>query len=202
MTTESATGSAPLATGALLATVGNKVRAMRKEKGMTLAKLSEITGLSPAIVSQIERGLANPSFTTLAQLAHGLDIPVGKFFIGQENPRSPVVRKNERRNLKGVTKKSVGEAVYELLTPDLNGALEAQWIVSPPGHDTSATPFRHSGEEFGIILSGRKDIFLAGERYTLEAGDSITFSSDIPHWYKNSYEEVCVAIWVNAPHAW
>ncbi len=35
-----------------------------------------------------------------------------------------------------------------------------------------------------------------------EEGDSITFSSDIPHWYKNSYEEVCVAIWVNAPHAW
>ncbi|WCI09578.1 helix-turn-helix transcriptional regulator [Arthrobacter sp. OVS8] len=62
---------------------------MRKEKGMTLAKLSDITGLSPAIVSQIERGLANPSFTTLAQLAHGLDIPVGKFFIGQEETRSP-----------------------------------------------------------------------------------------------------------------
>ena len=133
MTAESTTGSAPLATSALLATVGNKVRSMRKEKGMTLAKLSEITGLSPAIVSQIERGLANPSFTTLAQLAHGLDIPVGKFFIGQEETRSPVVRKAERRNLKGVTKKSVGEAVYELLTPDLNGALEAQWIVSPPG---------------------------------------------------------------------
>ena len=118
---------------------------------------------------------------------------MGKFFLGQEETRSPVVRKAERRNLKGVTKKSVGEAVYELLTPDLNGALEAQWIVSPPGHDTSATPFRHSGEEFGIVLSGRKDIFLDGESYTLEEGDSITFSSDTPHWYKNSYEEVCVA---------
>ena len=52
------------------------------------------------------------------------------------------------------------------------------------------------------VLSGRKDIFLDGEKYTLEEGDSITFSSDTPHWYKNSYEEVCVAIWVNAPHAW
>lgn len=173
---------------------------------MTLAQLSEITGLSPAIVSQIERGLANPSFTTLAQLAHGLDIPVGKFFIGQPDTTSPVVRKHERRNLVGVTKKSMGEAVYELLTPpELNGgALEAQWIETPPGHDTSATPpFRHSGEEFGIILAGRKDIYLdGGECHSLEAGDSITFSSDIPHWYKNSYEEICVAIWVNAPHAW
>ncbi|WP_026556231.1 helix-turn-helix domain-containing protein [Arthrobacter sp. 35W] len=201
MTTESTTHTPP-ATSALLMTVGNKVRSMRKEKGMTLAMLSETTGLSQAIVSQIERGLANPSFTTLAQLAHGLDIPVGRFFSGQEETRSPVVRKSERRNLKGITSKSVGEAVYELLTPGLNGALEAQWIVSPPGHDTSATPFRHSGEEFGIIISGRKDIYLDGECHSLEAGDSITFASDTPHWYKNSYEEVCVAIWVNAPHAW
>jgi len=202
MTAESTTHTPP-ATSALLTTVGNKIRTMRKEKGMTLAQLSEITGLSPAIVSQIERGLANPSFTTLAQLAHGLDIPVGKFFIGQPDTKSPVVRKHERRNLVGVTKKSMGEAVYELLTPELNGgALEAQWIETPPGHDTSATPFRHSGEEFGIILAGRKDIYLDGECHSLEAGDSITFSSDIPHWYKNSYEDVCVAIWVNAPHAW
>ena len=201
MTTETTNG-APPATSALLATVGNKVRAMRKEKGMTLAKLSEITGLSQAIVSQIERGMANPSFTTLAQLAHGLDIPVGKFFIGQETSKSPVVRKSERRNLKGVTRESVGEAVHELLTPGLNGGIEAQWIMTPPGHDTSANPFSHSGEEFCYIISGRKDVYLDGVCHSLSEGDSITYSSEIPHWYKNSYEEVCVAIWVNAPHAW
>ncbi|ALE04374.1 XRE family transcriptional regulator (plasmid) [Arthrobacter sp. ERGS1:01] len=201
MTTEISAPAAP-ATSELLTTVGNKVRAMRKEKGMTLADLSEITGLSPAIVSQIERGLANPSFTTLAQLAHGLDIPVGKFFIGQEASKSPVVRSSERKNLKGVTRESVGGAVHELLTPGVNGGIEAQWIMTPPGHDTSSTPFSHSGEEFCYIISGRKDVFLDGVRHTLGEGDSITYSSEIPHWYKNSYEEVCVAIWVNAPHAW
>ncbi|WP_248762039.1 helix-turn-helix domain-containing protein [Pseudarthrobacter sp. SSS035] len=201
MTTESAT-QAPPATSALLATVGNKVRTMRKEKGMTLAKLSEITGLSQAIVSQIERGMANPSFTTLAQLAHGLDIPVGRFFIGQEQTKSPVVRRSARRSLKNVTRESVGGAEHELLTPDVNGGIEAQWISTPPGHDTSSTPFTHSGEEFCYIISGRKDVYLDGVCYSLDEGDSITYSSEIPHWYKNSYEEVCVAIWVNAPHAW
>lgn len=106
MTTET---PAPPATSELLATVGNKVRTMRKAKGMTLARLSDITGLSQAIVSQIERGLANPSFTTLAQLAHGLDVPVGRFFIGQDESKSPVVRKSDRRNLKNVTRESVGK---------------------------------------------------------------------------------------------
>jgi uncharacterized cupin superfamily protein len=96
----------------------------------------------------------------------------------------------------------VGEAVHELLTPNRDGSIEAQWISTPPGHDTSATPFTHSGEEFCYIISGRKDVYLDGVCYSLEEGDSITYSSEIPHWYKNSYEEVCVAIWVNAPHAW
>ncbi|MBM6622165.1 helix-turn-helix domain-containing protein [Micrococcaceae bacterium RIT802] len=187
---------------ALLTSVGHLVLSLRKEKGWTLAQLSERSGLSQAIVSQIERGLANPSFTTLAQLAHALGVPVGKFFIGQDETKSPVVRKADRRNLKGVARKSIGEAAYELLTPDLNGALEAHWIVSPPGHDTSETPFRHGGEEFGVILSGKKDIYLDGQCYTLEEGDSITYSSEIPHWYINRYEEVCVAIWVNTPPTW
>ncbi|UCR89033.1 helix-turn-helix domain-containing protein [Mycetocola spongiae] len=193
---------APGQVKALLTTIGSQVRTLRKERGLTLNALSETTGLSPAIVSQIERGLANPSFTTLAQLAHGLEIPVGKFFSAAEESRSPVVRKADRRNLKGVSRKSVGEAVYELLTPDLNGMIEAHWIVSPPGHNTSDTPFRHGGEEFGIILSGRKDVYLDGVCYTLDAGDSITYSSEIPHWYVNSYDETCVAIWVNTPPTW
>lgn len=201
MTTESIAGT-PAATTALLASAGNKVRARRKELGMTLAQLADATGLSQAIVSQIERGLANPSFTTLAQLAHGLDIPVGRFFTGQDDGVSPVVRKSERRNLKGVTREAVGDSVHELLTPSLNGALEAQWIVSPPGHDTSAAPFRHSGEEFGLVVSGRTDVYLDGVRHTLSEGDSITFNAEIPHWYINSYEEECVAIWVSAPRAW
>ena len=105
MTTESST-AAPPATSELLVTVGNKVRSMRKEKGMTLAKLSDVTGLSQAIVSQIERGMANPSFTTLAQLAHGLDIPVGRFFIGQDQTKSPVVRRSARRNLTAPSKRN------------------------------------------------------------------------------------------------
>ncbi|TDW29830.1 helix-turn-helix domain-containing protein [Cryobacterium psychrophilum] len=199
--TDTKTGVASAALSGLLATVGTMVHSLRKEKGMTLAQLAETSGLSPAIVSQIERGKANPSFTTLAQLAHGLEIPVGRFFFGHDEPVSPVVRGTDRRNLQGVTRESVGEAAHELLTPDQNGLLEAQWIVSPPGHDTSATPFHHGGEEFGIVISGKIDVYLDGERHTVEAGDSMTFASTIPHWYINRYEEPCVAVWVSTPPA-
>jgi len=194
--------SPDLAVDAILADVGSQVRDMRKTKGLTLSELSKATGLSTAIISQIERGLANPSFTTLAQLAHGLEIPVGKLFPSHVEARSPVVRKHERRNLQGTVRESMGDAVYELLTPDLNGTIEALWVVTPPGQGTVDGPFTHGGEEVGVILSGKKDVYLDGQRYVLEAGDSITYDSTIPHWYKNSYDEPCVAIWVITPPTW
>lgn len=202
MATSSADTSPKPAVNAILADVGTMARTMRKEKNLTLAQLSDTTGLSPAIVSQIERGLANPSFTTLAQLAHGLEIPVGKLFPNHAESRSPVVRKGARRDLKGAVREGNGHAVYELLTPDLNGTIEALWVVTPPGRVSVDGPFTHGGEEFGIILSGKKDVYLDDTKYVLEAGDSITYDSTIPHWYQNSYDEPCVALWVISPPTW
>lgn len=186
-------------TGQLLAAVGAKVRALRKERGLTLEQLSESTGLSTGIISQIERGKANPAFTSLAQLAHGLDIPVGRLFHVEEQS-SPVVRKGERRRLDHHGVES--DDIYELLTPDLNGALEATWVESRPGSDTSATPFRHNGEEFGLVLSGMKDVYLDGVQHRLYEGDSIRYASTIPHWYVNPGDQVCISVWVITPPTW
>lgn len=203
MTDVSTEAPSEVGVSVILESIGNTVREMRKAKGLTLADLAEATSLSTAIVSQIERGRANPSFSTLAQLAHGLNIPVGKLFSDGDDTRSPVVRHNARRDLRGRAPESFGdEAVYELLTPDLNRSIEAIWVVSPPGGSTASTPFKHGGEEFGIVLSGKKDVFLDGEKYVLEAGDSISYKSSIPHWFGNSHDEPCVAIWVVTPPTW
>lgn len=201
MTDRSASAGENLPVAAMLNEVGNQVRSIRKEAGLTLERLSELSGLSTGIVSQVERGLANPSFATLVQLAHGLGIPVGRLFQVQDQRRSPVVRKAERRRLDGHGIEDAGSR-YELLTPDLNGALEVTWVETPPGYDTSSTPYRHNGEEFGLILSGRKDVYLDGVRYELGAGDSIRYLSTTPHWYVNPGDETCTAIWVSTPPTW
>ncbi|HLU54859.1 MAG TPA: XRE family transcriptional regulator [Pseudonocardia sp.] len=190
-----------LPVAAMLGEVGNQVRSLRKEAGLTLERLAELSGLSTGIVSQIERGLANPSFGTLVQLAHGLGIPVGALFQVSDRHRSPVVRKSERRRLEGHGIVDDGGR-YELLTPDLTGALEATWVETPPGYDSSANPYRHQGEEFGLVLSGRKDVYLDGVRYELGPGDSIRYPSTTPHWYVNPGDEVCKAIWVITPPTW
>ncbi|WP_020495734.1 helix-turn-helix domain-containing protein [Sciscionella marina] len=185
----------------MLHIMGSKIRSMRKERRLTVERLSELSGVSTGIVSQLERGKANPSFSTLVQLAHGLGISIARLFETEEH-RSPVVRKYERRHIDGHGLAADDGGVYELLTPDLNGALEATWVETPPGYDSSDTPYRHNGEEFGLIISGSKDVYLDGVRHHLEAGDSIRYASTIPHWYVNSGEETCFAVWVITPPTW
>lgn len=187
--------------GSLLSDIGAQVRAMRKAQHLTIEQLSVASGISVGIISQVERGKANPAFSTLAQLAHGLNVPVGRLFHVAPHG-SPVVRKHERRELGSHGVDSDDGGRYQLLTPDLNGALEVTWLETHPGYDTSSTPYRHNGEEFGLVIAGAVDVYIEGEKHHLEEGDSIRYSSTIPHWYVNPGPGVCQAIWVITPPTW
>lgn len=184
----------------MVAVIGATVRSLRKDRAMTLDQLAERSALSVGVVSQLERGIGNPSFATLVQLAHGLDVPVGRFLMITESS-SPVVRAGGRRRIDGHGMQS-DRVSYQMLTPDLSGQIEANLVSSEPGHDTSATPFRHNGEEFGIVLSGQIDVYIDGVRHMLSTGDSIRFSSTVPHWFVNPGPEDTTAIWVNTPPTW
>lgn len=184
-------------TDALMGSVGAQVRVLRKARKLTLEDIGRRSGVSVGLLSQIERGRGNPSFNTLAQIAHALEIPIGRLFHVPERT-SPVVRANARRSL-DIHEKKGSDALHYLLTPTLTGALEAVWIEAPPGYDTSDTPFSHPGEEFGIVLEGRHEIYLDGVRHELGPGDSITYSSEVPHWYRNAGEQTVKSVWVITP---
>lgn len=173
---------------------------MRKARGMTLEQLAASARLSIGIVSQLERGSGNPSFATLVQIAHGLDEPVGRLMHIDENT-SPVVRRADRRHIDGHGL-TMGNAEYELLTPNLEGALQATWVRAQPGHDTSEAPFQHNGEEFGVVIRGHLAVFVNGVRHDLDEGDSIRFSSTLPHWFLNDTDHVTESVWVSTPPTW
>ena len=175
--------SAP-AIGAMLQDLGLRIRSLRKERGLTLERLGE------------------PSFATLAQLAHGLDIPVGRLLYVAEQHKSPVVRRAQRRRLDGHGLGYDDGGQYELLTPDFTGSLEVVWVEHSPGYDTSATPYRHNGEEFGLVIEGRVVVHLDGVAHDLGPGDSIRYDSTVPHWYSNPGPEICRAVWVITPPTW
>ena len=177
-------------------TVGNEIKRLRKLRGRTLEQLAGQAGVSAGLLSQVERGQGNPSFNTLVQVAHALGIPVARLMIGGQIS-SPVVRRSERRRLNlGANDDLV---LMELLTARLDSALEAIRIVAEPGYSTEDTPFVHDGEEFGIVLEGTHAVNVGGVRYVLEAGDSISYSSTIPHWYENPGDTTSVSLWVITP---
>src|SRR5262245_61311355 len=114
----------------LIATVGAQLHTLRKQRGLTIEALSARSGVSIGLISQTERGRGNPSFNTLVQIAHALDVPIGRLFHAADDT-SPVVRVDERRSLDVHGPRR--DATHELMSPDLNGALEAVWIEAPPG---------------------------------------------------------------------
>ena len=179
-----------------VAAVGTEIKRLRKLRGRTLEQLATQAGVSAGLLSQVERGQGNPSFNTLVQVAHALGIPVARLMVG-EQISSPVVRRSERRRLNLGAKDDL--VLMELLTARLDSALEAIRIVAEPGYSTEDTPFAHDGEEFGIVLEGTHAVNVGGAHYVLQAGDSISYSSTIPHWYENPGEVTSVSLWVVTP---
>lgn len=186
-----------LDTQPLVANIGDELRTLRTQASLSVAKLAARSGVSSGLISQIERGLGNPSFNTLAQLAYALEIPIGRL-LDSATPASPVVRLADRRVLDAQPPQSL-DALHELLTPYARPGMEATWITAPPGYDTSETPFKHDGEEFGIVLSGVHEVHVAGERHVLQQGDSIIYDSGKTHWYRNPGPDPVHAIWVHSP---
>ena len=188
--------------GKALATLGSSLKRIRAERNWTLEDLARESGLSTGMLSQMERGAGNPSFKTLYRLANALRVPLGYFLVGVDRP-DKVVKRHERLSLghlPGSGKKTKNKGlVYELLTPDLNGALELLWIEYGPGATTAPTPFSHQGEECGVIVEGTLEVHVGDEIHTLETGDSVYIQSATPHWFRNPASKPAKMVWAITP---
>jgi len=174
--------------------VGKVLLEKRTARRLSVHELAEHAGISAGMISQIERGLANPSIKTLAKLAAALGMQLGIFF-EQSPDDNIIVHKNQRRKLLAQDP----DFVYELLTPDLDHTLEMVWVESAPGTSTEEYPFTHTGEECGLILQGTLEIHIGNNCYILKAGDSIIFNSGITHWYHNPGPERVLSVWAITP---
>lgn len=156
----------------------------------TIEELAARSGVSSGRISQLERGLGNPSFITLSKLAAALDAPIGSFFTGPAAESRMVVRKNERKRIVVPHDK----LAYELLTPDLQRNLEVYLFHLPPRFDSSRRPITHRGEECIHVLSGQLEVHVEGQMFHLMEGDSITYDSSRPHFVKNLTDGTVTAL--------
>lgn len=173
--------------------LGDRVRALRKRKGLSLRQLAEHSGLSPSFVSSLERSLNSPSVASLQRLAAALDSDVPALLGSARSASvSPVVRHGERQPvLEG------GVAIEDLSVA--NSDLEPLVMTIEPGASSDGS-YSHAGEEFLFLLEGTLHMTLDGiEEYALTRGDSMTFSSMRPHQWINKGHTPTTIVWVNTP---
>lgn len=178
----SAENAPPTAADPSVEYMGSLIHQLRESAGMTLTDLSRVAGVSQGLLSQIERGRGNPAYLTLLKIAKAFNVPVGRFFTqGEEPADNRVVRADNRRQLQ-VTDRGL---VYELLTPTMNGELLVLKVRVPPGYSNESVPFNHHrAEECLFVVEGTCYFQVGDDGYTLEAGDSITYQGDQPHWFR------------------
>ncbi|HVW18459.1 MAG TPA: XRE family transcriptional regulator [Solirubrobacteraceae bacterium] len=193
--------------------IGKRLRAKREERGLSLRKLAARLEISPSALSQIETGRSRPSVSTLYAIVNELGISFDELFppapgrsaapaAGEpgaitlrglrHGPEELVQRMADRKVIEmasGVT--------WERLNPtgdrDVD-FLEATYDVD--GASSAGDTFmRHSGREYGLILSGRLRVTVGFDEYELEPGDSICFDSQQPHRLATIGEEPVKAIW-------
>lgn len=186
--------------------IGRRLAAYRGERGLRVAELAREIGVTPSLISQIERGQSRPSVSTLFALAQALDVPVDAFFrepaaasqpevaspaaAGQpQPPGSPgqhlaearyVVRQGNRATID-----IEGGVRWERLTPQTMPHLDFFELVYGPGAESNPTLYSHPGTEMVLMLTGSLDISVGFETYRLAPGDSMEFPSSLPHRYAN-----------------
>ncbi len=170
---------------------GEKIRETRYQNGMTLQEVATKAKLSASLLSQIERGLVEPTVSTFWKICMALNVPFNSFFEGEEEDAF-VVRKHTRRRVEFAN----SNVKYENLTPqNKSGKLDFILVEIQPGEMTELELISHSGEECGLILQGELKVYWGDKEFDLQEGDSISFSSMTPHRYMNHGEEVSVSIW-------
>jgi len=182
--------------------IGPKIRDLRQNKKLGLVQLGEHTGLSPAMLSKIERGLLFPTLPTLLRIALVFGVGLEHFFVeSAERPTVAVVRKKDRLSLPDRPGEVSPAYFFESLDfPVTDRRMEA-YYAEFPARAKPAPPHSHKGAEFIYMLRGQLAIDVAGETTVLDEGDAMYFDSGAPHAYSRHGRPACAAIVVVAPAA-
>lgn len=176
-----------------LSSLGTRIRTLRGELQLTLQAVADRTGLSPSMISMIERAQTSPSIGTLVAISSALGVRVGDLFDFEHGPRlEPVLRHQDQDKVTtptGVEHRAAVVALAQGLGVNIN-----EYAV---GAASAEDQLHHTGFECGVVLEGTLLVEVGDESYVLGPGDSIAYDSALPHRISNAGEVHCRAVWVN-----
>jgi DNA-binding transcriptional MerR regulator/quercetin dioxygenase-like cupin family protein len=174
--------------------LGEKLRAARHRRGLSLRDASRLAGLSVSHLSAIECGTRNASLAGLQRLAVALGIGVSDLFGDGQRPPRRLVRAGQRPVLDTGDRRVRVESLSvgaQLLEPHI-------YLAEPGGGSQGS--YHHDGEETVYVLEGEVEFWLNEvERHTVRAGDCLTFPSSLAHRWQNRGTGRLAMLWVNTP---
>lgn len=176
--------------------IGDKIIEYRTQKNLTIKEVATMAGVTSSMLSQIERGLSNPSINTLKMIAKALEVPLFNFFKENKSADELVVRKDKRVKL---TFPENNNLMYEMLSPTSNGEIQFMSMNLTQNESTSDEMMSHIGEEVATILEGKVDLELENEIINLNKGDSVRILPHMKHRWVNNYEESAKIIFALTP---
>ncbi len=150
--------------------LGADLRALRKQRGLTLIDLADRLGRSVGWLSQVERDMSDPSISDLRSISEALGVPMSLLFAHSSAPveeKGYVVRGGARRPM-GSGEEGLRE---ELLSPDLTDDFEMVHSTFAP-QSSMQTPANRPTQEVGYMISGQLDLVIGGRAFTVGPGDS------------------------------
>ncbi len=165
------------------------IRRRRLEAGLTLDELAQRSGVSRAMLSEVERGRKSPTIRVVCQIAAGLECTVSDLLDEPPATNVTVLRRQERSRFIDTAS---GVERHVLSTTLGSRSLEVVWYVIPAGRETGEFPPHRPGVvELVTVVAGKLELRLGGERFVLEEGDSASYSADVIHQYRALSRRKC-----------
>lgn len=174
--------------------IGNKIKDLRTQKGLTQEELADRCELSKGFISQLERNLTSPSITTLVDILQCLGTDLKEFFNDSEDTQ---VAFRQSDYFEKIDEELQNKIEWIIPNAQKNMMEPIRLTLSPGGSTYPDNP--HEGEEFGYVLSGSITIVVGKKTIRAKKGESFYFIPNTTHYIKASQKTGAVLLWVSSP---
>ena len=179
---EDLTGDISTSTQENVEEIGERIKSVRQEKGLSLDELSKLTGFDVEFLANIENKNVQPQLGTVIKLSKALDSAFSRLVSGVGTRLYSITRKNEQKTVSRSTSKKGKKQLYtyKSLAPEVKGRhMEALIVELEENPDDEMSV--HDGEEFIYVIEGSIVLKISDETFDLEPGDSVYYLSTTPH---------------------
>lgn len=166
------------------------LREIRRQRGLSLDRTAAATGVSKAMLGQIERGESSPTIATLWKIASGLDVSLSGFLAAPpQHLQETLMRSADTLRQKPASDDMLIATLFPY-EPSLG--FEVFELTLLPGYERLSEPHAEGVVEHLMVIAGAMEAFVDGQWQTLKTGEALRFAADKPHGYRNLTGEPCV----------